>query len=65
MPRRVLYDREQAARYLNIHPQTLFRWVQRGQIPFIQRTPRGKLFFRRQDLEATLKPKVGGHDEAA
>jgi excisionase family DNA binding protein len=64
MPRRILYDREQAAAYLGVHPMTLHRWVQRGLIPYIQRTPRGKLFFRRQDLEAKLKPKTHGDGQA-
>jgi excisionase family DNA binding protein len=65
MPRHVLLDREEAAAFLNIHPQTLHRWVRSGKVPFVQKTKRGKLHFRRSDLAAMLQPKVAGDDEAA
>jgi excisionase family DNA binding protein len=58
MPRHILLDREEAAAFLGIHPQTLHRWVRAGKVPFIQATPRSKLQFRRSDLEVMLRPKL-------
>ena len=42
-----------AARFLGVHPTTLRRWADRGEIPYL-RTPGGHRRFLREDLEAFL-----------
>ncbi len=35
--------------------QSLLRWARLGKVPFV-RLPSGRLFFRRADIEALLRP---------
>jgi excisionase family DNA binding protein len=58
MPKHVLLNREEAAAFLAIHPQTLHRYVRLGKVPYVQTTPGGRLRFRRSDLENLLQPKT-------
>jgi excisionase family DNA binding protein len=51
-----IWTSDEAAQYLRIHPRTLTRMAQRGEIPSIQI---GKLWrFRRTDLDDWLTSKV-------
>lgn len=51
-----IWNSDEAARYLRIHPRTLTRMARRGEIPSIQI---GRLWrFRRIDLDEWLTCKV-------
>lgn len=44
--------------------QTVLRWARDGRLPTVT-LPSGRRFFRREDIEALLTPKVMSPDEAS
>lgn len=44
----------EAAKYLDVHPETLRRWVREGRVDYARLGPRGDLRFRVADLDALL-----------
>jgi excisionase family DNA binding protein len=49
-----LWTITEAARFLNIHPNTLRRWNKDGRIQAYQVSTRGDLRFKREDLNRFL-----------
>ncbi len=41
----------EAADYLGLHPKTLSNYASAGEVPSVQRSPRGRRYFRRSDLD--------------
>ena len=46
----------EAAKLLDIHPGTLYRWCESGAITYIKPTARSPRRFRREDVLALLEP---------
>lgn len=46
----------EAAELLDIHPQTLYRWCEKGWITYYKSTPRSPRRFKREDVLALLEP---------
>jgi len=46
----------EAADLLDIHVTTLYRWCEDGLITYIKSTPASPRRFRREDVEALLRP---------
>ncbi|HID88924.1 MAG TPA: helix-turn-helix domain-containing protein [Anaerolineales bacterium] len=51
----------EAARLLGVHPTTLRRWSERGEIPYL-RTPGGHRRFLREDLETFVRKRKRSAD---
>jgi len=47
----------QAAALLGVHPSTVRRWADHGDLP-VKLTPGGHRRFRRAELEARLRPRT-------
>jgi excisionase family DNA binding protein len=52
-----LYDVAAVAEYFAVHPMTIRRWAHSGRLP--ARRVGAKLRFKREDLEAFLRPAAG------
>ncbi len=62
---RELFDRQkppallttaQAAKFLNVHPNTVRNWAETGLLPAYRIGPRRDRRFRREDVESLLTP---------
>jgi excisionase family DNA binding protein len=56
MPDRLLTSRD-VAEYVVAHPETVLRWVRRGEIPAL-RLPSGELRFREAEIDAWLEERA-------
>lgn len=50
-----IYTRKEAAEYLRISTATLDRVVKAGKIKTIQFVPKGKVFFKKESIEAFIQ----------
>jgi len=46
----------EAARYLKVHRNSIYRWCQAGRLRFYELETGGGRRFRREDLDALLQP---------
>src|SRR5215467_6516674 len=55
----------EAAAYLKVDRKTIYRWCDAGRLPFYELESGGGRRFKREDLDALLKPgRAGAVDEA-
>ena len=58
-----LHDVPASAKMLGVVPQTIHDYVKRDILKPLRLRPGGKLYFKRSDLMAALKPTASGHDK--
>ena len=46
-----------AARYLKVSSQTIYKYVEANSIPFYQNQPKSKIYFFREELDQWVKEK--------
>jgi excisionase family DNA binding protein len=47
----------EAAEYCGVHPCTVYRWIDKGEIPYFQTVAHSKIRVRRADLDKMLPEK--------
>ena len=52
---------DEAAHYLQVHPETIRRWAREGTIPAAKLGNRGGFRFRREDLDRFLEARRSEH----
>ena len=59
-----LYGRHQIARYLNVSPTTVSRWIKNGSLPVVRMTPNGAYLCSAQLIDGWLAELALAQHEA-